>query len=127
MIVKCPACDTRYKHRPELSPAALKAVCGHCDERFPLAPSPRQYRLVPGGEGQAAHADGVVMAPALQDSRSRSMLEPLLALFLAAAGAGSGYYLSLMQHTDPVTWTAGGCSAGLLLGWVVIRWMASRS
>jgi len=77
--------------------------------------------------GAAAGGSLVSMAPAGPAVPRQTTLEPLLAILFATSGAGSGYYLSMVQNADIVNWTAGGCSAGLLLGWIVIRWMANRT
>jgi hypothetical protein len=107
------------------------AHCGQCDSLFPLSTSRRRYRLVPGqvaAMAGAAAGDGLVsMTPAGPVVSRQAALEPLLAILFATSGASSGYYLSMVQNADTVNWTAGGCSAGLLLGWIVIRWMANRT
>jgi hypothetical protein len=44
MILSCPACGTRYRHRSGES-AATRAQCSRCDEQFPLRPAARAYVL----------------------------------------------------------------------------------
>jgi len=58
--------------------------------------------------------------------RSGTLRGLLLTLLLASAGWASGYHLSLTRGADLLTWTAAGAGIGLILGWMVIRWLGSR-
>ena len=129
MIVNCPSCGTRYSHRAESAPSAVRAHCSGCDSTFPLTPAKRQYLLfaTPGqGMVEESVSAGLTMAPTVAASRSKSAPLSLIVLLLAAAGGGAGYYLSLIQRADPLNWAAVGGGLGLLLGWAVMRWMARK-
>jgi hypothetical protein len=50
-----------------------------------------------------------------------------LAAFVPTGALGAAAYLTT-DHvpTEPVRWIASGAIAGLLLGWITVRWMARR-
>jgi predicted Zn finger-like uncharacterized protein len=131
VIISCPTCATHFKYDAESVPGAQRAHCGQCDAVFPLTTSRSRYRLasrpLSALAGMPVDEALVKLAPTGETSEPTTTLEPLVALLFAAVGSSSGYYLSIVQNTDPVNWTAGGCSAGLLLGWIVIRWMSNRT
>jgi hypothetical protein len=131
VIISCPTCATHFKYGAEQAAAAQRAHCDQCDSVFSLTTSHRRYRLasrpVSALSGMGVDEGLVTLAPTGLASEPTTTVEPLLALLFATVGSSSGYYLSMVQNTDPVNWTAGGCSAGLLLGWIVIRWMSNRT
>lgn len=66
MIVSCPSCGTRYRHRRAPGATPANARCSGCEHVFPLAPSPQSYVLMarPSDGGSAGPGlAGPVVAP----------------------------------------------------------------
>lgn len=66
MIVSCPSCGTRYRHRRSPGEAPAAARCSCCEHVFPLSSSPRTYRVVSrpaDSGGVTSTARGPVIAP----------------------------------------------------------------
>jgi len=80
---------------------------------------------IDGLEIEAANSVDEVL-PAVTEVKRRRVREAPAVLFLTALGAGLAYYSSLAPHFDILTQTAVGGIAGLLAGWIVVRWMARQ-
>jgi len=66
VIVSCPSCGTRYRHRRAPGVVASTARCSGCEHVFALTLSPRAYLLVPrpsDGGSTAPRIPGPVVAP----------------------------------------------------------------
>jgi len=153
MIVNCPSCTTLYRFEAA-GALAVQARCSGCETEFAVEPGRRAYAIVADagaaavprpatGRGEAepwnppdgvhlgdfdydgeSAAEAVEAAAAAPATQRAAFGEWFTALFLGLVGAGSGYYLALLQEADMTTFIAGGSAIGLVLGWAVIRWMA---
>jgi len=150
VIATCPACQVNYR-LGGVALMARTGRCSRCETEFPL-PTRSSYRLVPavvGGadllaEGAKAATEWPDMPPISPSKAKRveaaavpvepqtpvvsersvlsGIVQGIVASVLAGGGAAAGYYLSLNQGADFISWTAAGSAAGLTLAWVAIRW-----
>lgn len=125
MIVACPSCSTRY--RTDTDADGMMASCSRCDASFRMRAARRSYVVLGQGGSIAAPVmagAGVAAAEAHDPAESAGpWLDFVLALVPSSAGAGIAYYLAGQHQVDPVTWTALGGAAGLLLGWGCLLWI----
>ena len=70
MIVSCPSCGTRYRHRSESAGEAAAARCSQCDDMVPLVVAGRPYLIVP-----AAGAERAGMSIGMDDPRLAAQLK----------------------------------------------------
>ena len=78
MIVSCPSCGTRYRHRADESDLARQARCSQCETTFPFASAKRAYVLLPSRPAAGRVPAGLGMKIGLD--------EPGLAEQVQAAG-----------------------------------------
>lgn len=131
---RCSGCETQFELHPTRRayaivadfPAAAGQVTGPAKalrgEAQPWNP-PDGMNLGTFDYEPAAGAAPAAGRPLPQASKA-TVGEWLTALFLGCVGAGSGYYLAVLQEADVTTFVMGGSVIGLVLGWAVIRWMA---
>lgn len=150
MIVTCPACQVNYR-MPSHAKSARNGKCSRCETLFPVA-TRSAYRLLSAAVGRAdllsvaAVAGGdvpdmpSVTRPVSANPQSRSvaareqtspkpvpkasrwLVNSIAVLVMAAAGAASGFYLSVIQKADGVIWMSAGGAIGLAIAGVVILW-----
>ena len=144
MIASCPSCSTSYRYAAASGSGSIVGLCSGCGERFPLATVPRSYLVLPAVPAIGAARRGMVESEPPRKRPGVPLAEPaataeqvgrsgpgaalrLLAATLPAAALGCAAYATIDRvPTDPVRWIASGAIAGLLIGWISIRWMARR-
>lgn len=156
MIVRCPSCDTNYRHAAEGPSAGVVCRCARCDDTFPLAAPVRRYLVLPSGGGRipvprgmddpllagrlgdalpsevpaAAPADVTAgdraAAPAPSQAPPRRLVAALVTLIPSAYGAGLGYYLAGEYGVETFTWPVIGAAIGLLVGWGSLAWVRPK-
>lgn len=128
---------------PALTPALGEGDEG-ADERVlaRAAAAVRDLGLPPGlAGGSEAETPEPVMAPAggveVESTSGRPVHQLLVALLFGVGGAAAGWYgwptmrgldfgtpewNAVLRQLQPLDWTALGAAAGLLIGWIPLRW-----